>query len=54
METPVTADTPAICLGAPHEDWAQAHDRPSLAFDGFVVVATDDRLVLAVPCPMAR
>ena len=47
----VADDTPAVYLGAPDPAWAQAHDLASLAFDGFVAEATDDRLVLAGNVP---
>lgn len=45
------AGVPSVYLGAPDEDWAQAYDLASLAFDGFVVEATDGRLVLAGNVP---
>ena len=43
--------TPALYLGAPDDAWAQAADLASLAFDGFVAEATDERLVLAGNVP---
>ncbi len=45
------ADTPTVHLGAPDDAWAEEADLESLAFDGFVVEATGDRLVLAGNVP---
>ncbi len=50
VQEPV-ADTPTVYLGAPDEDWAQANELAALAFDGFVVEATDERVVLAGNVP---
>ena len=51
MVTEPVAGTPALYLGAPDDAWAQAADLASLAFDGFVAEATDERLVLAGNVP---
>ena len=43
--------TPAVYLGSPHAEWASKADLTSLAFDGFVVEAKRDRLILAGNVP---
>src|SRR6056297_2060956 len=40
------AGTPTVYLGAPDEAWVETADLATLAFDGFVVEATGDRLIL--------
>lgn len=42
---------PAVYLGAPDDVWAQATDLASLAFDGFVVEADGDRLIISGNVP---
>lgn len=42
---------PVVHLGGPDDTWARAVDLASLAFDGFVVEATDERLILAGNVP---
>ncbi len=45
------AGAPSVYLGAPDEEWAAAAELWSLVFDGFVVEASEDRLILAGNVP---
>ncbi len=46
-----SGDSPAIYLGAPDDDWANAMDLESLVFDGFVVDCDGSRLIIAGKVP---